>query len=70
MGAGVKHNTVFGHSGDIGMAPGLVDLKTGAKDSNNGDNILPEHIIATVLASANLDYSITRVEPLKALLAT
>jgi len=70
MGAGLKHNRVFGHSGDIGMAPGLVDLKTGAKDLNNGDNILPEHIIATVLASANLDYSITRVEPLKALLAT
>jgi uncharacterized protein (DUF1501 family) len=70
MGAGVKHNVVFGHSGDIGMAPGLVDLKTGAKDSNNGENILPEHIIATVLASAGLDYSITRVEPLKALLAT
>lgn len=68
MGAGLKHNMVFGHSGDIGMAPGRVDLKTGAKDSNNGDNILPEHIIATVLASANLDYSITRVEPLKALL--
>jgi uncharacterized protein (DUF1501 family) len=70
MGAGVKHNRVFGHSGDIAMAPGLVDLKTGAKDSNNGENILPEHIIATVLASAGLDYSITRVEPLKPLLAT
>jgi hypothetical protein len=50
------------------MAPGLVDLKTGAKDSNNGSNILPEHIIATVLASAGLDYSITRVEPLRSLL--
>jgi uncharacterized protein (DUF1501 family) len=70
MGAGVKHNTVFGHSGDIAMAAGLVDLKTGAKDSNNGVNILPEHIIATVLASAGLDYSITREEPLKPLLAT
>ncbi|HYO66156.1 MAG TPA: DUF1501 domain-containing protein [Archangium sp.] len=70
MGAGVKHNTVFGHSGDIAMAAGLVDLKTGAKDSNNGESILPDHIIATVLASAGLDYSITRVEPLKPLLAT
>ncbi|WPB75676.1 DUF1501 domain-containing protein [Archangium violaceum] len=70
MGAGVKHNMVFGHSGDIGMAAGLVDLKTGAKDSNNGESILPDHIIATVLASAGLDYSITRVEPLKPLLAT
>ncbi|HEX5753656.1 MAG TPA: DUF1501 domain-containing protein [Archangium sp.] len=70
MGAGVKHNRVFGHSGDIAMAAGLVDLKTGARDPNNGENILPEHIIATVLASAGLDYSITRVEPLKPLLAT
>ncbi|HEX8437648.1 DUF1501 domain-containing protein [Archangium sp.] len=69
IGAGLKHNMVFGHSGDIGMAPGLVDLKTGAKDSNNGSNILPEHIIATVLASAGLDYSITRVDPLRSLLA-
>jgi uncharacterized protein (DUF1501 family) len=69
MGAGVKHNKVFGYSGDVAMAPCVVDLKTGAADPNNGSNILPEHIIATVLASANLDYSITRVEPLRALLA-
>ncbi|HLM44925.1 MAG TPA: DUF1501 domain-containing protein [Myxococcaceae bacterium] len=70
MGAGVKHNTVFGRSGDIGMAPSLVDLKTGQPDPNNGENILPEHLIATVLASAGLDYSITRVDPLRALLAS
>ncbi|MFL5353858.1 DUF1501 domain-containing protein [Archangium sp.] len=69
MGAGVKHNKVFGYSGDVAMAPCVVDLKNGAADPNNGSNILPEHIIATVLASANLDYSITRVEPLRALLA-
>jgi uncharacterized protein (DUF1501 family) len=69
MGAGVKHNVVFGQSGDIAMAPGLVDLKTGRTDPVNGENILPEHIIATVLASANLDYSITRVDPLRSLLA-
>jgi uncharacterized protein (DUF1501 family) len=68
MGAGLKHNRVFGRSGDIGMAPGLIDLKTGASDPN-GENILPEHIIATVLASAQLDYSYMRVEPLRALLA-
>lgn len=70
MGAGLKHNKVFGYSGDIAMAPAVVDLKTGKADPNNGTNILPEHIIATVLASAGLDYSMTRVEPLKALLAT
>jgi uncharacterized protein (DUF1501 family) len=69
MGAGVTHNKVFGYSGDVAMAPCVVDLKTGAADPNNGGNILPEHIIATVLASAGLDYSITRVEPLRALMA-
>ena len=69
MGAGLKHNVTFGRSGDIGMAPSLVDLKTGQPDPNNGSTILPEHIIATVLASAGLDYSITRVDPLRALLA-
>ena len=69
MGAGFKHNTVFGKSGDIGMAPGRVNLKTGELDPNNGENILPEHVIATVLASANLDYSYMRVEPLRGLLA-
>lgn len=68
MGAGFKHNTVFGKSGNIGMSPGTFDLRTGAADPN-GENIFPEHVIATVLASAKLDYSITRVEPLRTILA-
>jgi uncharacterized protein (DUF1501 family) len=68
MGAGIKHNYVFGKSGDIGMAPGTFDLRTG-QASSSGENILPEHIIATVLASANLNYSITRVSPLQPILA-
>jgi uncharacterized protein (DUF1501 family) len=69
MGAGVKHNTVFGYTGDIGMASGLVDMRTGQPDPNSGVNILPEHVIATVLASAGLDYSNTRTDPIRALLA-
>ncbi|RKH11567.1 DUF1501 domain-containing protein [Corallococcus praedator] len=68
MGAGIKHNLVVGRSGDIGMSPGMVDMRTGANDPN-GSNIFPEHIIATVLASAKLDYSITRVDPLRFILA-
>ncbi|HYI02779.1 DUF1501 domain-containing protein [Hyalangium sp.] len=68
MGAGVKHNYVFGASGDIGMAAGTFDLRTGQATST-GENILPEHVIATVLASADLDYSITRVSPLQPILA-
>src|SRR5262249_6376779 len=67
-GAGFKHSTVFGKSGDVGLTAGRVDLATGQPD-DKGVNILPEDIIATVLASAGLDYSITRTQPLKAILA-
>ncbi|WP_224364908.1 DUF1501 domain-containing protein [Hyalangium versicolor] len=68
IGAGVKHNYVYGASGDIGMSPGTFELRTGTA-TPTGENILPEHIIATVLASAKLDYAITRVSPLQAILA-
>jgi uncharacterized protein (DUF1501 family) len=67
MGAGIKHNRVFGKAGDINMAPGLVNRSTGLPDPK-GMAILPEDVIATVLASAKLDYAITRTEPLKAIL--
>jgi uncharacterized protein (DUF1501 family) len=68
IGAGIKHNTVFGRAGDINMAPGVVDRKTGLPDAN-GVNILPEDVIATVLASAGVDYAITRTTPLSGLLS-
>lgn len=68
VGAGVKHNTVFGRTGDVGMTPGRVDRSTGLA-SENGVVVAPEDIVATILASANLDYSITRTEPISALLA-
>jgi hypothetical protein len=67
MGAGFKHNVAFGKSGDVGMSPGVVNFQTGLPDPN-GRNIFPEELIATVLASAGLDYSITRTEPIRALL--
>jgi hypothetical protein len=68
IGAGIKHNLVFGRAGDINMAPGVVDRKTGEPDPK-GVNILPEDVIATVLASAGLDYAITRTSPLEGLLS-
>ncbi|MEY4578045.1 MAG: hypothetical protein RL701_2748, partial [Pseudomonadota bacterium] len=68
IGAGIKHNQAFGAAGDINMAPGVVDRKTGQPDSK-GTNILPEDVIATVLASAGVDYAITRTSPLKGLLS-
>jgi uncharacterized protein (DUF1501 family) len=67
-GAGIKQNIVFGRAGDINMAPGLVDRKTGVPDPK-GVNILPEDVIATVLAAAGVDYSITRTSPLPGLLS-
>ena len=69
LGKGIKHNMVFGRSGDVGLSAGVIDHKTGLP-SPDGFQILPDHVIATVLASAGLDYSITRVLPLSGLLAT
>lgn len=69
MGAGIKHNMVLGRSGDVGMTAGRVDVDTGQLNTANARNILPEDVVATVLASANLDYSITRTQPIKAILA-
>jgi hypothetical protein len=68
LGAGFKHNFVYGKSGDIGMSPGVINYETGEPDPK-GRNVFPEEIVATVLASAGLDYSITRTTPLRALLA-
>lgn len=68
VGAGVKKNTVFGKTGDVGLTPGRVDLATGLP-SDNGFSVQPEDIVATLLASADLDYSITRTQPIRALLS-
>ncbi len=68
LGRGVAHNKVVGKSGDVGLSAGFVDFKTGLPDAN-GQVILPDHIIATVMKAAGIDYSITRVEPIKGLLA-
>ncbi len=68
LGKGIKHNTVLGKSGDVGLTAGRVNTDTGLIDPN-GRNILPEDIVATVLASANLDYAITRTSPIRSILA-
>ncbi|MDP1825111.1 MAG: DUF1501 domain-containing protein [Archangium sp.] len=68
LGKGIKHNTVFGKSGDVGLSAGIIDHATGLP-SPGGFQILPDHVIATVMKAAGIDYSITRVEPLTGLLA-
>ncbi len=68
LGAGVKHNFVFGKSGDVGLSAGLVEHDTGTP-SPRGRQVLPEHVLASVLESAKLDSSILRVSPMKGLLS-
>jgi Protein of unknown function (DUF1501) len=68
LGKGIKHNTVFGKSGDVGLSAGVIDHNTGLP-SSAGYQVLPDHVIATVMKAAGIDYSITRVEPLPGLLA-
>jgi len=68
-GAGIVGNQVIGASGEVGMGPGRYDFKTRRTTSNGGENIKPEHIAATLLASAGLDPggALIREEPIRAL---
>jgi hypothetical protein len=66
-GAGIRGNTVVGASSDLGMGPMRWDFQNN-RVSAAGQNIQPEHIAATLLASAGLDPYITRVDPIRALL--
>ncbi|MBL8604859.1 MAG: DUF1501 domain-containing protein [Myxococcales bacterium] len=67
-GAGIRGNTVIAESSNVGMAPARYDFARNVV-APTGENILPEHIAATLLASAGLDPYITRVNPIQALLA-
>ncbi len=67
LGKGIKKNYVLGATGDIAMIPARVNHATGELDPS-GTNIFPEHVIASVLHSAGLDYSDTRAEPILPLL--
>ena len=69
-GAGIVGNQVVGASGEVGMGPGRYDFKERRVSNAAGDNIKPEHIAATVLASAGLDPggALIREPPLSILL--
>jgi uncharacterized protein (DUF1501 family) len=54
-GAGIKGDQIVGASGETGMGPGRYDFKTRRAVTSGGENILPEHLAATLLASAGLD---------------
>ena len=64
-------------SAAVGQMPIETDLATGVayetptqmmRDSGQVQILTPKHVLATVLASAGLDYSYLRAEPIKALL--
>jgi hypothetical protein len=67
-GAGIKGGVVVGGSSDVGMGPLPVDLTTGLP-SADGVGIGPEHVMSTLLATAGIDGSDLRSEPLPTLLA-
>ncbi|MBL8952016.1 MAG: DUF1501 domain-containing protein [Myxococcaceae bacterium] len=76
-GAGVKRGLTVGGSAAVGQMPIETDLTTGIgyetptqmmRDSGQVQILTPKHVLATVLASAGLDYAYLRVEPIKALL--
>jgi uncharacterized protein (DUF1501 family) len=54
-GAGIVGNQVVGASGEVGMGPGRYDFTERKTVTSGGENIMPEHIAATLLASAGLD---------------
>jgi len=70
-GAGIAGNQIAGASGDVGMGPGRYDFRTRQTITNGGENIKPEHVAATLLASAGLDPggALIREEPIRALIA-
>lgn len=65
---------VIGASSDVGMAPQLVDLTTGAvtEDAVRGQIVRPEHVLRTLLVDAGLeeDRADLRVPPIPGLLST
>jgi len=77
-GAGLKAGRTIGRSATVGMMPIDTNLRTGeAREAPSeaerlsGDLavISPKHVLATLLASAGLDYDYLRVQPIRALLA-
>lgn len=76
-GGGLKHGLTVGAGAAVGMMPVSTDLLTGQAyekptdvqlASGNVLTLTPKHVLATVLASAGLDYSYLRVDPIRALL--
>lgn len=75
-GPGLQRGITVGQSAEVGMMPLSFELATGrgvaqptADQLSSGQvvNLSPKHVIATLMASAGLDYSYLRTEPIGAL---
>jgi hypothetical protein len=78
-GAGIRRGVTVGASADVGMLPLETELATGRglarpseaqRSSGKVQTLTPKHVLATLLASAKLDYSYLRAEPIRGLLPT
>lgn len=69
VGGGIRPG-VIGASSDFGMSPTPTDLATGRRDDRNGQVILPDHILRTLLTHAGVEDDVAdlRVPPVEALL--
>ncbi|MBK7865071.1 MAG: DUF1501 domain-containing protein [Archangiaceae bacterium] len=77
-GAGLKRGIRVGGSAAVGQMPLETELVTGVayenpsqmmRESGAVQMLTPKHVLATVLASAGLDYAYLRADPITALLA-
>jgi hypothetical protein len=61
---------VIGASSDFGMAPTPTNLETGARDDTNGQVILPDHVLRTLLVQAGVEDDVAdlRVPPIARLM--
>ena len=66
-GGGLRAGQLIGASSDNAMGPELINLQTGQPDET-GVSLMPEHVLATVLASGGVDPTELRVDPVPALI--
>jgi uncharacterized protein (DUF1501 family) len=61
---------VIGESSNLGMAPTKTNLMTGARDDANGEVVLPDHVLRTLLFQAGIEDDVVdlRVPPIAKLL--
>lgn len=65
-GGALRGGQLIGASSDNAMGPELINLQTGRPDET-GVSLMPEHVLATVLASGGVDPSELRVDAMPAL---